>query len=229
MERPASQDEGDKTAAIGRGRSRLQRIVWLLVAGAIVAVVLLPRLSGSGEGRGGDEVPSAFGTARAPSPSFAKRPGSRAGWVVYAEPTYGISIELPKTWSFRADPKPWVTDPRTLLAAGTHPLPAGHECRWLTSMPRNGAVLWLREWFQPELLGGSPADFPPRPARFELKGQTAEPHGDCSQDTPPQFTIPFEASRRYFWFNLAFGEAVPEVQRAAMQDALASVKVQTRP
>ncbi len=204
--------------------------MWLLIAGAVVVamIVLLPRLSGSGDGRGRDTVPSELGTAHAPAPSFSKRPGSRAGWVAYSDLTYGISIELPTTWSFLADPKPWVTDPRTLLAAGTHPLPAGHECTWLTSMPRDGAILWLREWFQPELLGGSPADFPPRPARFELTGRPAGPHGDCSQDTPPLLTIPFGSSGRFFWFNLAFGEAVREAQRTALLDALASVKVQRR-
>jgi hypothetical protein len=124
-------------------------------------------------------------------------------------------MQTPPGWTFSGHPAPLVE-----LAEGNWPFPRGGSCgpdAALRSMPRDGALVWLSE----TVLGPSEGGFPPRPARFSLRGLRPIPR-ECSGTT---YRIRFRDHGRAFEAQIAFGRAASAATRAAALRSLSSLRV----
>lgn len=168
-----------------------------------------------------------YGSSSSVPLSFERVSGHRQGWDRFADTVSGVSIEVPDDWSFIQDPEPDISDPRMLFGTGTIDLSDGNSpCQLLSKVATDGAVVLLVEWFEVEKLGGSPSDFPRQPSVFDLKSAYLTGPHDCLEDVPDEYTIPFQASGRYFWFTVAVGSSAPASLRSSVVDVLSSIRVE---
>lgn len=146
------------------------------------------------------------GTGTAPPPSFTPSPDEEPGWVHYTDPTYGISVEVPVDWVFLSDPLPTMTDPRILFVASSGAIQGDDPCDWLTTLPSDGVVIWLEEWFDVEGHGGVPGEFPEKPTAIALSPDQVF-NFDCGHvpDGPPVHLVMFQQSSRFFYGQVAVG------------------------
>lgn len=166
------------------------------------------------------------GSSSAPL-SFERTRGHAHGWSRLADAVSGVSIDIPDDWSFIQDPEPDISDPRMLFGTGTIDVIDGSTpCQWLSKVTTNGAVVWLVEWFDVEKLGGSPSEFPSQPSTFDLKSSYITGQHDCVEEVPDEYTIPFQASGRFFWFTVAVGSNATTSHLSTVVEVLSSVKVE---
>lgn len=235
-------------SAVHRGRRRrlTRGLSTVVVAAVVVAGLAFPlgllsdlRNSTNGAASGGasvSDIPSkpsvepAYGGSSPAPLTFHRARADKHGWKRLVDPVSGISIEIPDNWSFRPDPKPDISDPRMLFGTGTVNVADGSTpCEWLSRVTADGAVVWLVEWFDVEGLGGSRSDFPSQPATFALTTSYSTGPHDCVEEVPPEYTIPFQASGRFFWFTVAVGSSATSSLISTVTDVLSSVKVQEPP
>lgn len=87
-----------------------------------------------------------------------------------ADAHLGVAAAFPSTWSVVWRPCSDCVDPRTVFVAASFPLSGGFQRMMCRRIPDGGAVMSLAE-IRPGIDGGAPpsrADFPPRPASFQL-------------------------------------------------------------
>lgn len=81
----------------------------------------------------------------------------------------GISIRVPKGWTFRPNPLPVLVEPSLPFAVGSWPFPAGgNGCapsRAIGAQPPTAALFWLYEY---PAADRPQSDFPPQPKTFHL-------------------------------------------------------------
>lgn len=152
----------------------------------------------------------------------------RPSWKLYSDSRKGIAVHFPGDWLFRSAPLPGVIDPKRLFACSNYSLPGQYVCKWLEALPGEGAAVWLIEWIRLARLGGSPNDFAARPTRFTLEDYPLGQH-DCLREVPPDYTIPFESSGRFFWFQVALGPNAPSEVKTEVIELLSSLTVDPRP
>jgi hypothetical protein len=236
---------GDIIGAIQRGRRRrlLHGLGVALAAVVAVTGVLVPlgallqlgdaprtttfsQPSVSQDPSGTPTAPLYGGSFQGPL-SFQRTTGHADGWDRWADSVSGVSIEVPAEWTFVQDPKPEVSDPRMLFGAATTDVTDGSTpCQWLSRATTDGVVVWLVEWFDVAKLGGSPSDFPDQPSAFELSSSYLTGPHDCVETVPDEYTIPFQAEGRFFWFTVAVGPNTTTSDLSAVLQVLSSVKVQ---
>ncbi len=205
----ADADLGDLFRRIA-ARRRKRRSVQ---AGAVVFVVILALLPPVREAASnattaalGSLTGAGHGTA--PSPAFTPTPGAGPGWMRYTEPTYQATVDAPSDWTFLSDPTPTVTDPRILFVTGSFSNVSADACNWLPALPSDGAAVWMMEWFDVIGLGGTPGEFPAKPASPVLPSAESFNY-DCGHPGGRLvYRIPFQTNGRFFWGLVALGSSV---------------------
>jgi hypothetical protein len=175
------------------------------------------------------EVSVYFGTPRPSAATYASAQAELARLVLPPKParetplpanwTAGnagtLTIQTPPGWTFSGNPAPLVE-----LAEGNWPFPNGGSCgpeAALRSMPRDGAFIWLSEI----VLGPREGGFPPRPARFSLRGLRPI-RRECSG---APYLIQFRDHGRAFQAQIAFGPDASAATKTEAMRSLSSLRV----
>lgn len=214
----------DLTDLMGRigMRRRRRRVQRLAALGVLTVAILLPPVHNTAYRAMASvlDTLTGAGTGTAPSPSFTPSPGAEPGWAFYEEANYAITVQVPDSWIFVSDPTPNVTDPRLLFGSASFPISAADACDWLPTLPTDGAIVWVEEWFDVNGLGGSAAEFPTKPAQLTLA--SGEPFVyDCGPNAAQEvYRVPFQQNGRYFWGLVALGSSAPLDTRLTAEQIL---------
>jgi hypothetical protein len=179
-----------------RATTRRARRVLVVVVGTVVLVtgIVTPLALLSRLGTHRSFAPSARPTLVTPPLSVLS--GSRPGWKRYIDSNYGVSIEIPDSWTFR-DTASGPLGALTMFGVGSWPFPTGEDkdgCAprpALDALPRRGAFLWIQE---------QGTGFPRRPKAFRLGRPTAP---ECVGG--PSYLIDFRDAGRFFQVQIRFG------------------------
>jgi len=158
-----------------------------------------------------------------PSPTLSagstSLPGSRPGWVTNVD-DQGVSVEIPEAWTFMATIQADLLSPEPVFAIGTWTFPVGGGCAptaALGSLPSDGALAWVVEYANPEVLD----DFPPRPDHLSL-GPLGGPTECVGEKT---HMILFRDRGRYFQIFVVFGQDATDGTRSDLLSALDTMKI----
>lgn len=139
----------------------------------------------------------------------------------------GISVTLPKGWTFRRNPLPALLEPSVPFAVGSWRFPAGGNCALthaINAEPTAAALVWLYE-YTPAAVRSGFGDFPPRPKRFRL----GPLQGPLECLGVRAYTVRFRSHHRYLEVQVVLGRHTPKRVRRAVVGILASIKVTPRP
>jgi hypothetical protein len=138
---------------------------------------------------------------------------ARSAWTT--NDVGALTIQTPPGWRFSGNPSPLAE-----LAEGNWPFPDGGSCgpeAALDALPRDGALAWISE----TVLGPSEGGFPPRPARFSLRGLRAVPR-ECSGTT---YLLQFRDHGRAFQAQIALGPDASAATKSEVLRSLSSLRV----
>lgn len=194
-------------------------VVGLVVVGLGVPLVLLSPPRGAS--------PPAPAATPAPSgrPPAAQRlalPPALPGWTWRVDQVDGVAVQAPTGWTFKTAVV-GLAEPTALFALGTGSIPSGGDCAptaAIRALPKDGVLLWVLEYRNP----GTPYEFPPRRARFDL-GPLLGPVECVGERT---HLVSFRQAGRFFQVHVIFGPKAAATLRADAVTALSSLTPEPR-